>query len=158
MLAPQTTIRWVDDALVNVKAIVDDLIANYNVDASRIYCIGCSMGGSGTRNLAQAYPAMLAAAVPIATKPYDDSSDAGEDRSLYEGLPMLFITSADDGVSSNESLPDVYKRQPMVQFLSNHNFHLAYTPQYSWMLWDEFFSDFSRGEDGTLYYRGTPAV
>ena len=106
VLAPQTTIRWVDDALVNVKAIVDDLIANYNVDASRIYCIGCSMGGSGTRNLAQAYPEMLAAAVPIANKPYDDSSDAGEDRSLYEGLPMLFITSADDGVSSNESLPE----------------------------------------------------
>ena len=46
----------------------------------------------------------------------------------------------------------------MVQFLSNHNFHHSYTPQYSWMLWDEFFSDFSRGEDGTLYYRGTPAV
>lgn len=50
------------------------------------------------------------------------------------------------------------QRVPMVQFLSNHNFHHSYTPQYSWMLWDEFFSDFSRGEDGTLYYRGTPAV
>ena len=106
VLAPQTNVGWNDVALANVKAIVDDLIAAYNIDTARIYSIGCSMGGSGTRNLALSYPELLAAAVPIANKPYDDCNDAGEDRSLYEGLPMLFITSADDGTSSNEELPE----------------------------------------------------
>ena len=42
VLAPQTNVGWADDALVNVNTIVLDLIANYNIDASRIYGIGCS--------------------------------------------------------------------------------------------------------------------
>ena len=104
VLAPQTNVGWADDALVNVNTIVLDLIANYNIDASRIYGIGCSMGGMGTRRLAQAYPDMLAAAVPIANNAYDDMGGEEENRAAYEGLPMLYITSADDPVltSSNE--------------------------------------------------------
>lgn len=43
---------------------------------------------------------------------------------------------------------------PLVNFTEQHNFHHTYAPSYSWMLWDNFFSAFSRGEDGTLYYCG----
>jgi predicted peptidase len=98
VLAPQTNIRWVDDALVNVNSMVSDLIKNYNVDASRIYCLGCSMGGMGARNLALAYPDMLAAAVPIANNGFDDNGGLNEQRELFAGLPMIYITAADDAV------------------------------------------------------------
>lgn len=103
VLAPQTDIGWEGDALVNINTMVLDLIANYNVDASRIYCSGPSMGGMGTRRLAQAYPTMLAAAVPIANNGFDDlgKGENLEDRTAYEGLPMVYVTAADDPVFSN---------------------------------------------------------
>ncbi|MDO4547453.1 MAG: PHB depolymerase family esterase [Clostridia bacterium] len=44
---------------------------------------------------------------------------------------------------------------PMVQVMINDNFHHSYVPQYAWLAWDEFFSLYSRGEDGTLYYCST---
>ena len=43
---------------------------------------------------------------------------------------------------------------PLVKIMINANFHHSYVPQYTWIIWDEFFSNYSRGEDGTLYYRG----
>ena len=84
--------------------MVLDLIANYNVDASRIYCSGPSMGGMGTRRLAQAYPTMLAAAVPIANNGFDDlgKGENLEDLTAYEGLPMVYVTAADDPVFQTE--------------------------------------------------------
>ena len=42
---------------------------------------------------------------------------------------------------------------PLVKVMVNHNFHHSYVPQYPWIIWDEFFSNYSRGQDGTLYYR-----
>ena len=47
---------------------------------------------------------------------------------------------------------------PLVQYLRMNNFHHSYTPQYARYVWDEVFSNYSRGEDGTLYYRGTPVT
>ncbi len=47
---------------------------------------------------------------------------------------------------------------PLVQYMSVFNFHHSYTPQYAKYVWDEVFSNYSRGEDGTLYYRGMEVV
>lgn len=104
VLVPQTTIGWKDGALENVDTMVKNLIAEYNVDASRIYAIGCSMGGMGTRRLAETYPDMLAAAVPIAIDGYKDMLEENEDRTLYEGLPMIYIAAANDAAFTDEEM------------------------------------------------------
>ncbi|MDR0270799.1 prolyl oligopeptidase family serine peptidase [Paenibacillus sp.] len=48
-----------------VMAVLDEVLANYNADAARIYLTGLSMGGYGTWELAAEYPGRFAAAVPI---------------------------------------------------------------------------------------------
>ena len=47
---------------------------------------------------------------------------------------------------------------PLVQYLRMSNFHHSYTPQYARYVWDDVFSNYSRNEDGTLYYRGIPVT
>ena len=96
---PQTNVGWNDVALTNIKTIVDGMLTEYNVDASRIYVIGCSMGGMGTRQMIQMFPEMVAAGIPLANNAYDDvitRERFEEDFAGYEGVPMLYIVSADD--------------------------------------------------------------
>jgi len=50
------------DGLIN---LLDDIVANYNVDKERIYLTGLSMGGYGTWALAAEYPERFAAIAPI---------------------------------------------------------------------------------------------
>lgn len=54
--------RWSAETL---GPLLDDIESNYNVDASRIYITGLSMGGFGTWDLASAYPDRFAALIPI---------------------------------------------------------------------------------------------
>lgn len=57
---------WADELIVPVRVAIDDFIAkNENVDVSRIYVGGYSMGGKMTLKMAVAYPDMFAAAFPI---------------------------------------------------------------------------------------------
>jgi len=48
-----------------VKALTDEITHTYQVDSSRIYLTGISMGGFGTWDTALAYPDTYAAIVPI---------------------------------------------------------------------------------------------
>lgn len=48
-----------------LKKLLDDVIENNNVDQSRVYLTGLSMGGFGSFNLAIAYPDYFAAVAPI---------------------------------------------------------------------------------------------
>lgn len=48
-----------------LKQLLDDLIKTYNVDKSRIYLTGLSMGGYGTWALATAFPEYFAAIIPV---------------------------------------------------------------------------------------------
>lgn len=48
-----------------VKALTDEITRTYQVDSSRIYLTGISMGGFGTWDTALAYPDTYAAIVPI---------------------------------------------------------------------------------------------
>lgn len=57
--------KWWPNLTVNVIAMIDDITENYNVDRSRIYLTGLSMGGYGTWTIACAYPDRFAAIVPI---------------------------------------------------------------------------------------------
>ena len=48
-----------------LKAMLDEVLAKYNVDRSRVYLTGISMGGYGAWDLAINYPAYFAAIAPI---------------------------------------------------------------------------------------------
>ncbi len=48
-----------------LKALLDRVLEGYNVDRSRIYMTGLSMGGNGTWRMAAAYPDLFAAIAPI---------------------------------------------------------------------------------------------
>ncbi len=58
---------WNEGTIVPLKAAIDDFIAMYedNIDLTRIYVGGYSMGGKMTLKMAVAYPEMFAAAFPI---------------------------------------------------------------------------------------------
>lgn len=57
---------WSSDFQKGVlNTLLDDVIANYRIDESRIYLTGVSMGGYGTWSLALEYPDRFAAIAPI---------------------------------------------------------------------------------------------
>lgn len=53
---------WDNDVLL---ALLEEVLAKYRVDASRVYLTGLSMGGYGTWSLGLAHPERFAAIVPI---------------------------------------------------------------------------------------------
>ncbi len=55
-----------DGELLKALRLVDDLVKQYNIDTSRIYVIGHSMGGFGTFNAIWNRPDFFAAAIPSA--------------------------------------------------------------------------------------------
>src|SRR5665648_324006 len=48
-----------------LKGMIDDMLAKYNVDKSRVYLTGLSMGGFGAWELAMTFPDYFAAVAPI---------------------------------------------------------------------------------------------
>ncbi len=63
----ENNIFWSNEMVEPLKAAIDEFIANNkdNIDLSRIYVGGYSMGGKMTLKMAVAYPEMFAAAFPI---------------------------------------------------------------------------------------------
>jgi predicted peptidase len=66
VISPQCPIysTWIME-LDALHALVTETIEIYNVDKNRLYLTGLSMGGYGTWHLAEAYPHLFAAVVPI---------------------------------------------------------------------------------------------
>jgi predicted peptidase len=65
VLAPQANRQR--DGMHNpaeIKKLIDSLISKYDIDSTRIYIAGHSMGGMGTLNLLIQYPNFFAAATP----------------------------------------------------------------------------------------------
>jgi predicted peptidase len=56
---------WWNNEINNVIELLDEIESNYNVDRSRIYLTGISMGGYGVWGLAAEIPGRLAAIAPI---------------------------------------------------------------------------------------------
>lgn len=57
--------RALSGPLTVVLEILDSLGREFAIDADRVYCVGLSMGGYATWELAQRFPARFAAVVPI---------------------------------------------------------------------------------------------
>ncbi len=55
--------RWWD--VEALKFLLDDIFKKYNVDKSRVYLTGLSMGGYGTWEMAWKYPGVFAAVAPV---------------------------------------------------------------------------------------------
>ncbi len=89
---------WDDDLLEPVRAAIDDFIANNkaNIDTTRIYVGGYSMGGKMTLNMITAYPEMFAAAFPICPA----WSPSEELTSLFADIPVWLTSSTRDPLVS----------------------------------------------------------
>ena len=73
-------------------AILDDVIANYPIDTSRIYVTGLSMGGYGTWDALIRRPDKFAAAVPLSGGGNRDQGD------LFKDIPIWANHGSTDGV------------------------------------------------------------
>ena len=66
MVGPQCpSDQYWGNHLESLNIFLDEIIAQYNVDESRIYLNGISMGGTGTWHLLMAHPERFAAAAPV---------------------------------------------------------------------------------------------
>jgi predicted peptidase len=75
------------DKEILVMRLIDELLANYPIDTTRIYIMGLSMGAIAVYDLVCRYPDRFAAAVPIcgAVNPSRLSSAAEVDFMIFHG-------------------------------------------------------------------------
>jgi poly(3-hydroxybutyrate) depolymerase len=66
------------------------------------------------------------------------------------------VTDLDKGTYTLKTYYGGKDNVPLAQFSIMDKFCHCYEPQYSQMVWNEFFSKYSRGADGTTYYLGNP--
>ncbi len=107
VLAPQATANYWDAD--KIMKDVDWVLSNYNVDPSRIYAIGMSMGGNGVANLAAAYPDRIAAAIVLA-----GSLTKGEVENLNK-VPLWVIRGQNDrekAIERTDSMVNMMRSQP----------------------------------------------
>jgi predicted peptidase len=78
LYAPQTNATWAGATTTDrVMSMIDRALGEFNVDASRLYVTGLSMGGGGTWNILNRYGERFAAGVPIcAVSPATDFNPA----------------------------------------------------------------------------------
>jgi predicted peptidase len=103
--------RWNAEEL---NALLDDIIAKYEVDSKRVYCTGLSMGGFGTWDLACTYPEKFAAIAPVC--------GGGEPFKTYmlKNIPVWIFHGAKDNVvppeRSQEMVAAIQKNGGTVKF------------------------------------------
>lgn len=99
VLAPQCPedMRWTDH-LQHLEAILEETIAQYAVDPTRVYLTGLSMGGQGAWYLAAHTPERFAAVVPICGRSNPDAA------ARLKHLPIwVFHGDSDDVIALSES-------------------------------------------------------
>jgi predicted peptidase len=96
LLAPHCPkdIQWNTTALYE---LIKDIASKYNVDKSRIYLTGLSMGGNGTWKLAEEHPELFAAIAPVCG-PVDDYML--DDAIKLKELPIRIYHGALDDIVS----------------------------------------------------------
>ncbi len=112
-----------------VKDMLETLQTQYNIDATRLYITGISMGGYGTWDFILRYPGLFKAAIPICGA--GDPAKA----SLIATLPLRVFHSSDDPivpVSGSRDMVNAINAQGP----NNRNpFYTEYTDQghFSWV-------------------------
>ncbi|GHU24709.1 phospholipase/carboxylesterase [Spirochaetia bacterium] len=102
ILLPQSPIPgWTDDAgRQKVKALIDQILATANIDESRVYLAGDSMGGRGTWTMLREYPDLFAAAI---TAPSGDSYDDPTVLEPIKNIPIWQLNIAGDSLEGTEA-------------------------------------------------------
>ncbi|MBF8982678.1 prolyl oligopeptidase family serine peptidase [Lutibacter sp. B2] len=100
--------------------LINKIIKEQNVDASRVYLTGLSMGGIGTWHLAEAYPNLFAAIIPICGGAVPFMGFPERIRVLKDIPVWAFHGDADDVVPLKMS-------EELVDELKNHNENVQLT-------------------------------
>lgn len=87
-----------EDTFEVIKAVVRD----YNIDASRVYLTGHSMGGFGAWLVASAKPETFAAIAPVSGGPPVQGDNLTNLLSRLKNTPALIVHGARDGIVSPE--------------------------------------------------------
>lgn len=101
-------------ALLAARDLLKKVKSTYNVDSSRIYAIGYSMGGFGTYELATRYPELFSAIAPICGG--CDPTKA----SVIKDLPIWSFHGTADAVVNIDANRAMYKN---LQSLGSENVH-----------------------------------
>ena len=87
-------------------ALLDEMIAKYQVDTNRLYLTGLSMGGFGAWNLALEFPQRFAAVAPVCGggNPYYPNAYDARRKAVLKSLPFwVFHGDKDPSVALEES-------------------------------------------------------
>ena len=106
-----------------VKDIIATLETQYNIDASRLYITGLSMGGYGTWDFILRYPTMFKAAIPICGA--GDPTKA----SLIGTIPLRIFHSSDDPTVPVAGSRDMVKAINALGPNTRTEFYTEYTNQ-----------------------------
>lgn len=89
---------WTDELIYPLRAAIDDFISKNraNIDVSRIYVGGYSMGGKMTLKMAVAYPEMFAAIFPICPAWTPDKAATAK----IADIPVWLVSGANDPLVS----------------------------------------------------------
>lgn len=87
---------WGSSMCSVLKALIDECVVKDHADSQRIYLLGGSMGGTGTWEMANSYPTLFAAAMPVAGNP----SRCNAQRMAE--TPVLTVMGTSDKIMSAE--------------------------------------------------------
>lgn len=90
---------YVDDMI----SLIEEVIANNNIDPSRVYIGGCSMGGYMTWQTILAKPELFAATFPVCAAYTPTAEDAK--KIADSGLPVWVVYAANDRTVDPDQMP-----------------------------------------------------
>lgn len=133
LLAPQCpeNVWWNTESVYN---LILEISSKYNIDKSRIYLTGLSMGGWGTWKLAEEHPELFAAIAPVCA-PADRTMLI--DAEKLKKLPIrIFHGALDDVVLPTESI-DMFREIKK----TNKNVEMTLFPNDNHNSWDSTYSN-----------------
>lgn len=92
--------EYQDEVIEKTMALIQSLVDQGKVDPNRIYIEGKSMGGGNTVKIANLYPDVFAAAMPLCCTNSTGGTFEEAAQNLKD-LPMYFIVGQEDGLASN---------------------------------------------------------
>lgn len=120
-LSPQCPEGYVwTDLLDSLHALLEVVLQEYQIDVTRMYLTGLSMGGYGTWHLAEAYPNLFAAIAPICGGTLPDIGFPERIKKLKHLPVWAFHGAYDDAVPAHLS-------QELVDVLKRHHGHVRFT-------------------------------
>jgi predicted peptidase len=130
LVSPQCPERTVWDNKLLIT-LLDEIESKYNVDISRVYLTGLSMGGHATWSLAIQYPEIFAAIIPVCARGYS------QDVYVLKDVPVwVFHGEKDDIVPISDG-------KKMVDALENAEGNVKFTiyPEAGHDAWTETYKN-----------------